>query len=619
MKRIIALVLTLVLVLAMLPAVDAAAPEQTMALTKADLTLQPDLSELKRMAQWKQEAELTYLSGGYDLIVPDFGMYGMTVLAGESMKLRCELDREEDDSDAVILVYEGYYEDLDENSELVAAGTLPSNASGSWYLNWDTTGCAAGDYTVYFAIIGSDEQLRYASVADVFISDVEIPLERIGLYVLELGMETDTVYMVADGGELMTVHPVRYPYHTTDRRNIIISGFQSSSVGNFYGEDGRGVGRAPGSYTISAYINENGVQSYLSEMNVIVEELNENHPLFYPENGYINICPGVDYPIQVKLPEGKTLEDALLQTSRPGLLEAWAEGDTLYVRTLVEWSSLNKLVISFGQYYDTIGFYIREHDYRTEWVHPTCTEDGVKAKVCIHCGDVLESEVLPKLGHLVMTQTVITEPKATKDGIAAGHCSRCDLDVELPVSRIFTDTEPDWFYSDPLDYCYENGIINGIDEHTFGPTLTLNRAQLVTMLYRHAGSPEVTEAPAFTDVPEGQFYTAPVAWASANGIVMGYEDGTFRPGDAITREQIVTMLYRYVVMLEKDNGERNDLSAFADLDMLHEYALEPMQWAVANGVINGLSETVLGPQESTNRAQTVTILYRIITGVLTEE
>ena len=138
------------------------------------------------------------------------------------------------------------------------------------------------------------------------------------------------------------------------------------------------------------------------------------------------------------------------------------------------------------------------------------------------------------------------------------------------------------------------------------------------MLYRHAGSPVVEGECTFADVPAGQFYTEAVMWASANGIVNGYEDGSFRPGDVITREQIVTMLYRYVVSLGKDNGERNDLSAFEDLDMLRAYALEPMQWAVANGVINGLSETTLGAQESANRAQTVTILYRIITGTLAE-
>ena len=78
------------------------------------------------------------------------------------------------------------------------------------------------------------------------------------------------------------------------------------------------------------------------------------------------------------------------------------------------------------------------------------------------------------------------------------------------------------------------------------------------------------------------------------------------------------MLYRYVVRLGKDNGQRSELAGFTDLDQLMGYAREPMQWAVANGVINGLSETVLGPQQSANRAQTVTILYRIITGILAE-
>ena len=251
--------------------------------------------------------------------------------------------------------------------------------------------------------------------------------------------------------------------------------------------------------------------------------------------------------------------------------------------------------------------------------NPTCTEEGYHKNYCLFCGDIAAYEVYPAKGHNYGTEgtTVIMEPTATKDGLMVGNCFLCG-EVEEIIPRVFTDTQPDWFYSDALDYCYEKGIISGMTATTFGPTGTLNRAQLVTMLHRHAGSPAVEGENTFTDVPAESFYTAAVIWASENGIVYGYEDGSFRPGNSITRQELVTMLHRYMVRLDKDSGERSDLAAFEDLDQLMGYAEDAMQWAVANGVISGISATQLGPRQSANRAQTVTILHRIITGILGE-
>ena len=589
-------------------------------LEKVDPAITLELSALQQVAEDRSAVELHSQAWGMNMVVPRVEMYGMTVLTGETMMLRCYIAHANSDSETVIMIYKGHYTELDENSELVAAGQLPHGA-GSWHMDWDTEGCEEGDYTVYFAIVDPEYNILYASLADVYLSDEEIPLEKLGFYISELGMETDTVYLYEGNDSMMGIYPVRYPYHTTDRRSVTIKSVFGGTItgsGNFFGEDGMRTDTYAGHHYMCAYIDEGGSKKYLTYLNVIVEEFGDQHVRINPEQGYLTICPGVDYHIDVEIPEGKTLADALIQTSVPGILEAFEKDGELYVRTLVNYSSLNQLTISFGQTFDVKGFYIRDHHYIAEMVQPTCTEDGYSAKVCRHCADVQELEIIPALGHEIADAVVTAEPKATKDGAAVGICSRCDSEAETVVSCIFTDTEPDWFYSDALDYCYENGIINGLTASTFGPTATLNRAQLVTMLYRHAGSPAVEGESTFIDVPAESFYTAAVIWASANGIVNGYEDGSFRPGDAITREQIVTMIHRYVVMLEKDNGERNDLAAFEDLDMLHEYAREPMEWAVANGVINGLSATTLGAQESANRAQTVTILYRIITGILAE-
>ena len=623
MKRSIAMLLVFVLLTAMFPAVSAAtaaAPEQSLVLNKVDPTITLELPALQAVATDRREAELHYSSGWQNMVVPTFDMYGMTVLTGETMRLRCYISHANSDSETVVMVYKGHYSELDENSELVGAVQLPRGA-GSWSAEWDTTGLKAGDYTVYYAIVNPDYEILYASMADVYLSDVEIPLDHIGFYIMELGRETDTLYLYEGNDSMMSIHPVRYPYHTTDRRHITIKSVYSGTIsgsGNFFGESGMRTDTYAGHHYMCAYIDVNGYSSYLTYLNIIVEELNEKHVKISPEQGYLNICPGVDYPIDVQIPADMTMEDMLIQTSIPGLLEAFAVDGQLYVRTLVDYSSLNQLIIASADSFDVKGFYIRDHFYTNELVRPTCTEDGYRASVCRHCGDVESIEVLPATGHVPQGKTVITEPTATKDGVAIGKCVTCKEEVEYPISRIFTDTQPDWFYSDALDYCYENGIINGLTATTFGPGATLNRAQLVTMLYRHAGAPEVEGESTFTDVPAGQFYTNAVIWASTNGIVNGYEDGSFRPGKEITRQEIVTMLHRYVVSLGKDNGERSDLAAFTDLDQLMGYADDAMQWAVANGVINGISETQLGPQQSANRAQTVTILYRIITGTLGE-
>ena len=120
----------------------------------------------------------------------------------------------------------------------------------------------------------------------------------------------------------------------------------------------------------------------------------------------------------------------------------------------------------------------------------------------------------------------------------------------------------------------------------------------------------------FRDVPAGAYCTDAVIWAHQNGVVSGYEDGTFRPVNDITRQEIITILHSYVVMLGMDNGARDDLAAFEDLDMLMPYALEHMRWAVANGVMQGISPNTLGPRQNAIRAQTVTILYRVFVDIL---
>lgn len=225
-----------------------------------------------------------------------------------------------------------------------------------------------------------------------------------------------------------------------------------------------------------------------------------------------------------------------------------------------------------------------------------------------------ETGVVAVTGHKVDPNQLEVKQAATatKDGLGTGACLYCGELTEVVISRIFLDTSGTAYYSDAVDDCYARGVIKGITENRFGPNQSLTRGMLVTMLYRYAGSPAMTGQTHFTDVGENRYYSQAVAWAEETQVANGYPDGTFRPDQNINREQLVTMLFRYVRSQEADNGLRDSLSDFDDGDKVSNFAWEPMQWAVANQVIYGITPTTLGPQTQATRAQTATVLYRTL-------
>ena len=175
-------------------------------------------------------------------------------------------------------------------------------------------------------------------------------------------------------------------------------------------------------------------------------------------------------------------------------------------------------------------------------------------------------------------------------------------------------TEGDWFY-DAVRYAYENGLMDGVGDNLFAPNSETTRAQLVTILYRLEGEPEVSGTSGFTDVEAGTWYTDAVAWAAANGIVNGVSETEFAPGKDITREQLATILFRYAEAKGYDVSARADLSAYPDADQIQSYATESVAWAVAEGLIQGFEDNTLRPAGNATRAQIATILMRFCEGV----
>ena len=174
--------------------------------------------------------------------------------------------------------------------------------------------------------------------------------------------------------------------------------------------------------------------------------------------------------------------------------------------------------------------------------------------------------------------------------------------------------EGDWFY-DAVRYAYETGLMDGVGDNLFAPNSETTRAQLVTILYRLEGEPEVSGTSGFTDVEADTWYTDAVAWAAANGIVNGVSETEFAPGTDITREQLATILFRYAEAKGYDVSARADLSAYPDADQIQSYAAESVAWAVAEGLIQGFEDNTLRPAGNATRAQIATILMRFCEGV----
>lgn len=201
----------------------------------------------------------------------------------------------------------------------------------------------------------------------------------------------------------------------------------------------------------------------------------------------------------------------------------------------------------------------------------------------------------------------------TMPGSAVTVTGTFKAETPAPVALPFTDVKSgNWFY-DAVKYAYEQGLMTGTSATTFAPNGTMNRAMIVTVLYRLEKSPAVTGASKFTDVPAGQWYSDAVAWAAANKIVNGYDETTFGPMNAVTREQMAAILFRYeqVKGLENVTLEEN-LNRFPDQNKISAYAIPALQWAVGQKVINGNADGTLDPTGTATRAQVAQIFTNLL-------
>ena len=178
---------------------------------------------------------------------------------------------------------------------------------------------------------------------------------------------------------------------------------------------------------------------------------------------------------------------------------------------------------------------------------------------------------------------------------------------EQPTGLPFTDVQAGAWYADAVKYVFDQGLMSGMSAQEFGPDGQVTRGQVVTILWRLAGSPTVS-GKAFPDVSASAWYADAVAWASANGVVSGYENGLFGPGDPVTREQLAAILYRYAQLSGKDTEKTADLSGYTDSVTISAWAPQALKWAVGSGLISGTGTHTLSPRGTATRAQIAVIL-----------
>ena len=274
------------------------------------------------------------------------------------------------------------------------------------------------------------------------------------------------------------------------------------------------------------------------------------------------------------------------------------------------------------------------HDYQfTKTVAPTCTDGGYDLYTCSGCGATERRNLTDAAGHKWDGGTVTTAPTETTPGVRTFTCTVCSQTrtEAIPATGASTCTGgpscpsyglhdvagPDYWAHKGIDYCVRNRLMSGVGAGTFSPDTACTRAQIVKILYNLSGNQtdySYYYLP-FTDVAPGAWYYNAVAWAYCNDVTSGTSATTFTPNAAITRQQLVTFLYRYTVKYAPEfTGNAAPISAFPDAGSVANWAYAAMSWAVGNGLIVGNAHDngpdYLDPNGSATRAQTATIIMR---------
>ena len=369
---------------------------------------------------------------------------------------------------------------------------------------------------------------------------------------------------------------------------------------------------------------------------------------------------GKNITIKLPLPKGFVPEE-IIHISNDGLRQHYTAQD-FKVETAENGGQVAVLKIThFSQFILNAKTHVHTWDQGTVITEPTATTDGTMHYVCTVCGDE-KDEVIPAVPATqltldppsvrlavgktqALTLTVVPENAtgtvvwsssnsavATVDetgnvtAVAAGTTAiTAVLGTQTAVATIsvvcgtdtcqyYTDVDAGAWYHPAVDFVTEHKLMQGVDAkaRTFVPGHELTRAQLAQVLYNMENPGDTASEKSFKDVKQGAWYYNAVIWAADNGIVKGYEDGCFYPNRPITREQMVTMLYRYMQFKGlRVDASSEDWKSFTDYANVHAWAQDAMAWAVHNGVVNGIQNNQLAPTHTAQRSQVAKIIMEI--------
>lgn len=293
-----------------------------------------------------------------------------------------------------------------------------------------------------------------------------------------------------------------------------------------------------------------------------------------------------------------------VQSGGEGGVGAGSSSDTLQRR---EWSDGQIITLSTGS-----GFLML--DGTATVVHTGAVID-VTAGVEISSGSGLTQNHRYLVGENTSAAVTVRSGEAAI-GVQGGYTLTPGKSQHTPFYDV---SQTDWYYA-PVGYAYEKGLFSGMDANHFSPNSPMNRAMLMSVLHRLAGSPSPVSQITFRDVSGTSWYAQAVLWGASRGVASGKGNGLFDPEGQVTREQAVVMMYNYAAQymgLSTETGA--DLSRYADLGQLSGWARPAMAWAVEQGIISGVangSTLTLDPQRNATRAEMATMLRAFCENIL---